>query len=77
VTVSSDVGMSPFLQVVLVFPSPSLVNFVHGILYIHGQLSENLQNHKGGFRNNFRSHWQLPESRNKLSEESYWKDFYN
>jgi hypothetical protein len=53
VAISSDVGMSLFLQVVvskaasnLCFGFP-MVNVVH--VYIHGRLSENLQNHMAAF----------------------------
>jgi hypothetical protein len=76
VTVSSDVDMSLFLQVVSVFPTLSLVNFVHGILYIHGQLSENLQNHRVvfGTTSEVTGSYTM-ESRNKLPEEGYRKDF--
>jgi hypothetical protein len=36
----------------------------------------NFQNH-GPFRNNFYRARRLSESQNKLSEEGYWKEFYN
>jgi hypothetical protein len=81
VTVSTDVGMSLFLQVVVSkaasnlcfgFPSLSLVSFVHG------RLSENFQNHRAAFGTTSEVTGSYTmESRNKLHEECNWKDFYN
>ncbi len=47
-------------------------------VYIHSRLLEQFSGSQAGYRTTFRdTQRRLSESRNKLSEEDYWKEFHN
>ncbi len=47
-------------------------------VYIHSRLSEQCSGSQAGYGTTFRyTQRRLSESQNKLSEESYWKEFHN